>query len=103
MSEPHPSADEPPSSKRGIVCTPSPRRCAPNGRRGRPSREDHVHRITSLIRADVWKLNTCTLYSAYPGVRALVAHCQREVLPTGVALKLLFDRAVADVIGVEES
>jgi hypothetical protein len=73
------------------------------GHHGRRSRSDHVQRIAGLIRAEVWELEACTVYAGYPGVRTALAHCQREVYPLGVALKQLFDRAIADLIDVEET
>ena len=69
-------------------------------RRGRPSRDDYVKVVASLVRADVWTLNDCPTFATYPGVRSLVARHQREILPMGVALKLLIDRAVADVLAL---
>jgi hypothetical protein len=69
-------------------------------RRGRPSRDDYARLVASLVRADVWTLNDCTAFAGYPAVRALVAQHQREILPMGVALKLLIDRAVADVLAL---
>ena len=69
-----------------------------NARRGRPSREDYTQLVVSLIRADVWALDQCETFAPYPGVRTLVARNHRLCLSLGVAIKLLLDRAVADVI-----
>ncbi len=70
------------------------------GRRGRPSRDDTVRLVASLIRADVRKLEDCTTFAGYPGVRGLVRSHRHKVLPMGVSLKVLLDRAVADVLGL---
>jgi len=70
------------------------------GCRGRPSRDDTVRLVASLIRADVRKLEDCTTFAGYPGVRALACRYRQKVLPMGVSLKLLLDRAVADVMGL---
>ncbi len=67
------------------------------GRRGRPSIDDTVHLVASLVRADIRKLEDCTTFSGYPGVRALVKRHQHKVLPLGVSLRILMDHAVADV------
>jgi hypothetical protein len=69
-------------------------------RRGRPSRDDTVRLVASLIRADVRKLDDCTTFAGYPGVRTLVRSHRHKVLPMGVSLKVLLDRAVADVLGL---
>lgn len=67
-------------------------------RRGRPSRSDYIRLVASLVRCDMWELNDCETFANYPGVRTLVSRHQRACLPMGVALKLLIDRAVTDVI-----
>jgi hypothetical protein len=72
------------------------------GRRGRPSRNDYVRLVIPLIRADVWALNECTIFSGYPAVQALTKRYQREILPVGVAIKCLLDRAVSEVIALGE-
>jgi hypothetical protein len=71
-------------------------------RRGRPSRDDYVRLVASMVRADLWKLNDCLTFATYPGVRSLVARHQREILPMGVALKLLIERAVTDVLALSQ-
>jgi len=73
------------------------------GRRGRPSRDDTVRLVASLIRADVRKLEDCTTFAGYPGVRALARSHRHKVLPMGVSLKVLLDRAVADVLGLTKA
>jgi len=68
--------------------------------RGRPRKEDCVSRIVPLIRADVMTLDGCTFIASYPGVRALLRLNQRQIFPLGVSLRMLLDRAVADVLGL---
>jgi hypothetical protein len=59
-----------------------------------------VRLVASLIRADVLKLEDCVTFASYPGVRALMKCHQQNVLPLGVSLKALLDRAVADVLAL---
>jgi hypothetical protein len=51
-----------------------------------------------LIRADVMTLDECSFIACYPGVRALLRLNQRHIFPLGVSLRMLLDRAVADVL-----
>src|SRR5689334_10098260 len=74
------------------------RRSTPPKRRGRPTKEDCVSRIVPLIRADVMTLDECGFIASYPGVRALLRLNQRQIFPLGVSIRMLFDRAVADVL-----
>jgi len=85
---------------RGATGTSGNKRAESRGRRGRPSKDDTVRFVASLVRADVRKLEDCTTFAGYPGVRALVRCHQRKVLPLGVSLKALLDRAVADVLAL---
>jgi hypothetical protein len=78
----------------------SQRAARPSTRRGRPSRDDYVRQVVPLIRADVWKLDECSAFAAYPAVRALAKQYRREILPMGKAMKCLIDRAVGDVIAL---
>ncbi len=68
------------------------------GHRGRPSRDTYEHKVASMVRKDAWALDTCSTFANYPGVRKLVAQHKRSLLPMGVALTLLIQRAVHDVI-----
>src|SRR5215813_766436 len=77
---------------------PTSRRTSPPKRRGRPTKEDCVSRIVSLIRADVMTLDECSFIASYPGVRALLRLNQRQIFPLGVSLRMLLDHAVADVL-----
>ncbi len=79
---------------------PTSRRSTPPKRRGRPTKEDCVSRIVPLIRADVMTLDECGFIASYPGVRALLRTNQRQIFPLGVSLRMLFDRAVADVLAL---
>ncbi len=85
---------------RGTTGTSRDRRVERRGRRGRPSKDETVRLVASLIRADVRKLEDCTTFAGYPGVRALVRCHKQKVLPLGVSLKVLLDRAVADVLAL---
>src|SRR5262249_37752105 len=69
-------------------------------RRGRPSKDDTVRLVISLVRADLSRLEGCTTLADYPGVRTLVRRHQHRVLPLGISLKALFDPAVADVLAL---
>lgn len=94
--------NEPPLSRSTASVSESQRTSSATGRRGRPSRNDYVRLVVPLIRADVWALNDCTTFMSYPAVQALMKQHQREILPIGVALKCLIDRAVGDVIALGE-
>jgi hypothetical protein len=99
------SLKEPPSSLSSVptVSVSRSRQASHSSiRRGRPSRDDYVRQLVPLIRADVWKLDECSAFSAYPAVRALTKQYRREILPMGKALKCLLDRAVGDVIALGE-
>jgi hypothetical protein len=78
--------------------SPASRNSQPQRKRGRPRKDDYISLIVPLIRADVTTLEECTAFVSYPGVRTLVQHHQRRILPLGIALKALIDHAVADVM-----
>ena len=59
-----------------------------------------MSRIVPLIRADVMTLDECTFIASYPGVRKLLQRNRRQIFPLGVSLKMLLDRAVADVLSL---
>src|SRR5262245_62010483 len=102
MNKSRRSLNEPPSSLPLVHVSRAQRADGATGRRGRPSRNDYVRQVVPLIRADVWALNECTTFSTYPAVRALTKQYRREILPVGMALKCLLDRAVGDVIALGE-
>jgi len=67
------------------------------GRRGRPSYDDYAKRVAEALRFDLFELEECVALSQLPGV---VAHCRQHrhaILPTGAALRAMFDSAVADI------
>jgi hypothetical protein len=45
-------------------------------------------------------LDECNFIASYPGVRRLLRLNQRQIFPLGVSLRMLFDRAVADVLAL---
>lgn len=100
MGKSRSQSSEPPSPIVETESNPLQRVVRASGRRGRPSRNDYVRQVVALIRADVWALNEHTIFTSYPAVRALMTQHHREILPLGVALKCLLDRAVADVIAL---
>jgi hypothetical protein len=107
MSEQDARSSEPPRSKSIVRTAPRADASATRrqrgqkgrtGHRGRPSRDDYRQQVASIVRADVWDLDKFSVFGSYPGVRTLMARYEHEYLPLGVALKLLLDRAVTDVI-----
>jgi len=67
------------------------------GRRGRLSQDDYVDRIGDVLRKEIFELQDCTSLTQLPGVQAVARHHQESVFPAGMALRQLFNRAVADV------
>jgi hypothetical protein len=67
------------------------------GRRGRLSQDEYIDRIGDVLRKEVFELQDCKSLTQLPGVQALARHHQESVFPDGVALRQLFNRAVADV------
>jgi hypothetical protein len=43
-------------------------------------------------------LDECSFIASYLGIRALQRHNQRQIFPLGVSIRMLLDRAVADVL-----
>jgi hypothetical protein len=43
-------------------------------------------------------LDECSFLTSYPGVRALLRVNERQIFPLAVSLRMLLDRAVADVL-----
>jgi len=67
------------------------------GRRGRLSQGDYVDRIGDVLRKEIFELEECTSLVQLPGVQALARRHRDALFPAGLALRQLFDRAVADV------
>jgi hypothetical protein len=67
------------------------------GRRGRLSQDDYVDRIGDVLRKEIFELEECGSLTQLPGVQALARRNHDALFPAGMALRLLFDRAVADV------
>jgi hypothetical protein len=88
MDESPASSKEPPSrrTQRGGVT-----------RRGRPSQDDYVRQVCTVLRYDAFRLEECTTLGQLPAVQALARRMQRSIFPTGSALHTLLDRAVTEV------
>lgn len=88
MEESPASSKEPPSrrTQRSSVA-----------RRGRPSQDDYVRRVCTVLRYDAFRLEECTALGQLPAVQALARRLQRSVFPTGTAIRTLMDRAVGEV------
>jgi len=75
--------------------------CAPRssgaGRRGRLSQDDYVDRVGDVLRKETFELEECASLVQLPGVQALARRHPDALFPAGLALRQLFNQAVADV------
>jgi hypothetical protein len=61
------------------------------------SQDDYMGRVGDVLRKEIFELQDCTLLTQLPGVQALARHHRESVFPEGMAMRQLFNRAVADV------
>jgi len=72
-------------------------RSAPKGRPGRPSVDDYSKRVAEVLRRTPFELEECTPLAQLPGVQRLAKQQVKGMMPIGIAIRTLLDRAASDV------